>query len=330
MSRLRRVGRPAAAAAAVTVLAVTASGCVTVHGEREIVPAATRAEAAKALKDFTKAYNTAEAQADPTKDAKQITGPFGAVNQASLKAKAARKKDGAKITAPTPLKLTDAKFTIPKQAGWPRWFVADTDSNKDRGGAFRWVMVFTRSGLEQPWEASYLAFVKPDEMPEFKKDKDGLAEPVEEDDPKLAVAPKNLSKEYADYLQDGGKAFEPGAYTSNWLDQREKNAKRLGLATQYIDEPQNTGDFAPVGLRTKKGDAFVFFSTRHFEKRTAAEGLNLRIGDDVRALMTGDAKSSVTLEYAAGQTVLVPPKGTSNSQVKVLNRVQGLTGAKGE
>lgn len=330
MSRLRKVSRPAAAAATVTALAVTASGCVTVHGEREVVPAATEAEAAAAVKDFTKAYNTAQEQADPAKDADLVTGPFGAVTQASLKAKAARKKDGAEIAAPTPLQLKDIEFAIPKQTGWPRWFVADSDSNKDANGSFRWVMVFTRSGIDQLWEASYLAFVPPDKMPAFKKDKDGWAEPVRADDTGLAVAPKNLGKEYVSYLRDGGKAFRPGPYTSNWLAEREKSAKRLGLATQYVDEQQNAGDFAPVGLRTKNGSAFTFFSTRHFEKRTAAEGLNLRIGADVRALMTGDAKSAVTLEYAAGQTALVPPKGTPNAQVQVLNRVQGLTGAKGE
>ncbi|MFM9369838.1 hypothetical protein [Streptomyces sp. Da 82-17] len=324
------MSRPAAAAAAVTVLSVTASGCVTVHGEREILPAATKAEAARALKDFTKAYNKAEAEADPAKDAKVVTGPFGAINQAGLKARAERKKDGDEQPPSAPLKLTDAKFTIPKQAGWPRWFVADTDSNKDRNGSFRWVMVFTRDGIDLPWEASYLAFVPPAKMPEFKKDKDGFAEPVDVDDPKLAVAPQKLSKEYASYLKAGGETFQAGPYTSTWRTQREKAAKRLGLATQYIDEPQNSGDFAPVGLRTENGGALVFFSTRHFEKRTAAEGLNLRIGPDVRALMTGDAKSAVTLEYAAGQTVVVPPKGASTSQVQVLNRVQGLTGAKGE
>ncbi|MFC7309783.1 hypothetical protein ACFQVC_36905 [Streptomyces monticola] len=325
------MSRPAAAAALTTVLTVTASGCVTVHGEREIVPSATKAEAAEALKDFTDAYNKAEKNADPGADASRITGPFGAVNQAALKADAAqRKKNGGKSGGYSPLKLTDAKFSIPKKAGWPRWFVADTDSNKDTNSKFRWVMVFTKGSAAQQWEASYLAFVAPGKMPEFKKDKDGWAEPVSADDPKLAVAPKDLSQEYVSYLKDGGETFAPGALTSGWRTEREKNAKRLGLATQYIDESQNAGDFAPAGLRTEDGGALVFFSTRHFEKRTAAEGLNLRIGDDVRALMRGDAKSSVTLEYAAGQTAQVPAKGTSNSQVSMLNRVQGLTGAKGE
>ena len=60
---------------AVTALSVlTASGCVVVHGEREVVPAATRAEAARALKDFTTAYNTADKAYDRSLDADQVTG----------------------------------------------------------------------------------------------------------------------------------------------------------------------------------------------------------------------------------------------------------------
>ncbi|CAL9585913.1 hypothetical protein SUDANB181_05131 [Streptomyces sp. enrichment culture] len=47
--RPRRRDRNALIAAALTALSLTASGCVVVHGEREVLPAATRAEAAKAV-----------------------------------------------------------------------------------------------------------------------------------------------------------------------------------------------------------------------------------------------------------------------------------------
>ena len=46
----------------------------------------------------------------------------------------------------------------------------------------------------------------------------------------------------------------------------------------------------------------------------------------IKALMTGEVKQSLTLEFVSNQAVLDPPKG----QVKVLSRVEGLTGAKGE
>lgn len=84
--RLRSLNRFALTTGAVTVLSLAASGCVVVHGEREVVPTATRTEAARALKDFTAAYNKADKANDSSLDADRVTGALGAI-------------DGAKLTA---------------------------------------------------------------------------------------------------------------------------------------------------------------------------------------------------------------------------------------
>ncbi|MER5181400.1 hypothetical protein ABT009_24075 [Streptomyces sp. NPDC002896] len=310
---------------------MTASGCVTVHGEREIIPSATKAEAARALEEFTSAYNKADKAYDPALDEDRVTGALGAINQAGLKAKGASEPDGNPDHVP--LKLTDTQFTIPEQAGWPKFFLADADSNRDRDDDpqrdNRWLLVFLRTGVDDAWKAAFLTVVSPDEIPEFTTDKDGWAQPVPADSKSLAVAPKNLSQEYATYLQDGGDAFAPGTHTSEWRALRKKNTTRPGLSTQYIDEPLTSGPYAPVGLRTKDGGALVFFATHHYEKQTAAKGLNLQVSEEVKALMTGEAKQSITLERVSNQAVLDPAKG-STERVEFLNRIQGLTGAKGE
>ena len=54
-----------------------ASGCVAVHGEREVVPSATKAEAAKALKEFTAAYNKADKAYDRPWTRAVVTGALG-------------------------------------------------------------------------------------------------------------------------------------------------------------------------------------------------------------------------------------------------------------
>ncbi|MEV0117729.1 hypothetical protein AB0H77_31595 [Streptomyces sp. NPDC050844] len=310
-------------ASTATVLTLTASGCVTVHGEREVVPSATKAEAERALEDFLTAYNKAEKAYDPALDAARVTGPLSAINQAGLKSRGAQNPGGN--PKHVPLELTDAKFAIPKKAGWPRWFVADTKSN--RRGDLRWVLVFTKGGKDQLWEASYLNLVAPGKVPELKKDKDGWAEPVEVGASGLAVAPRNLGEEYVTYLKSGGDTFAPGDHTSTWKAFRDKNTKRRGIAVQYIDEPQNAGTFAPVGLRTKDGGAMVFFATHHYEKQTAAKGVNLTVDADVKPLMKGEVKQSVTLERVSNQLVIDP---AGSEPVAFLSRIQGLTGAKGE
>ncbi|WP_217145221.1 hypothetical protein [Streptomyces sp. AC627_RSS907] len=325
--RPRRLGKCALMAASVTAVSLTASGCVVVHGEREVLPAATRAEAAKALQQFTSAYNAADKAYDTSLDADHTTGALAAIDSARLKA--GRTNNPGGNPAHTPLVLTDAKFTIPKKAGWPRWFVADAKANK--GGEARWLLVFTRHGLEETWQAAYLTLVAPGKVPEFKTDGDGWAEAVPANSTGLAVPPAGLSKNYTAYLKGGGTSFADGPHTSAWRQLREKRSIRPGLVTQYIDEPLTNGDHAPLALRTKDGGALVFFTSRHYEKQTAAQGAAVPTPNkDVLALTDGEIKQSLTMEFVSNQVVLDPADGSGNGRVSVLGRVQGLTSAKGE
>jgi hypothetical protein len=313
-------------AASVAALSLTASGCVVVHGEREILPSTTRAEAAKALQEFTTAYNEADKAYDASLDADHTTGALADIDSARLKAGKANSPDGNPNH--TPLKLTDAKYTIPKKAGWPRWFLVDAAGNK--GGTARWLLVFTRSSLDAPFQVAYLTLVAPGKVPEFKKDADGWAESVPVNSTGLAAAPGDLSQDYTAYLKNGSDAFADGSHTSQWRALREKNAKKPGLVTQYIDEPLTNGDYQPLALRTADGGALVFFTTRHFEKQTAYAGTSFPIPDkDVLALTTGEIKQSLMMEFVSNEVALDPPQGSGNQQVTILGRIQGMTSAKG-
>ncbi|MFI0236495.1 hypothetical protein [Streptomyces sp. NPDC016845] len=324
MSEVRiGLGRPAAAAAAAVVLSLTASGCVTVHGELEVVPTTTKAQAARALDTFVTAYNKADKTYDRAADAKYVTGALGAIDAAKLKAGRAVNPQGNPSFKP--LELTDSHYTIPKKAGWPRWFVVDSANN--RVADSRWVMVFTRDDVDEPWAVSYLTVFRGDTFPEFRKDADGWAESVAADDKKLAMRPADLSKKYAAYLEDGGDGFAAGPATSEWRAARKKNGTRPGLSTQFIDEPLTSGDYAPLALRTEDGGALVFFATRRYEKQTAFAGSDLpAVSPSVKALMTGDAKQSVTYGFVSNQTAHV---GSAGDDVEVLNRVEGITTAEG-
>ncbi|MBX9393014.1 hypothetical protein K4749_05300 [Streptomyces sp. TRM72054] len=325
--RLRRLDRSVLMAASLTALSLTASGCVVVHGEREVLPGATEDEAAKALQDFTSAYNEADKSYDSSLDADHVTGPLAAIDEARLKAGNVNNPGGNPNHSP--LEFSDVEYTIPKKAGWPRWFLANAKAN--RGGDARWLLVFTRDGLADEWEVSYLTLVAPDKVPEFKKDKDGWAEALPVDSAEFAMKPAELGKNYVTYLQQGGDGFASGAHTSFWRDEREKDKERPGLVTQYIDEPLADGDYAPVALRTADGSALVFFTTHHYVKQTAAAGTSVPApGADVEALTTGEIKQSLTMEFVSNQVALDPKKGSGAQEVTVLGRIQGLTSAKGE
>ncbi len=62
---------------------------------------------------------------------------------------------------------------------------------------------------------------------------------------------------------------------------RAENADRPGRTTQWVDQPLDKGDFAPLALRTEDGGAMVLFATRHFEKQTAARGVPLSVRPEV-------------------------------------------------
>jgi hypothetical protein len=310
---------------------------VTVHGELEVVPGATRSEAAQALEDFTAAYNKADKAYDPALDADRVTGSLGAINQAGLAARQKTNPEGN--AAHEPLELTDASYTIPKKAGWPRWFLADTDSDRDQDGGkqdTRWLLAFVRTGPDAQWKAAYLAVVAPSEIPEFRKDADGSAQPVPsaDTDAALATPPADLSTAYTDYLMDGAPdVFAPGATTAGWRDAR-KNTRRAGFSYQFVDQALDSGTFAPLGLMTEDGGALVFFSSRHFERQTAAQGLRPTVTADVQALLTGEVKSTLTKERVSSQLVYVPKKGAggaggTDGKARVLNRLPGLVAAQG-
>ncbi|MET9951551.1 hypothetical protein ABZ135_08365 [Streptomyces sp. NPDC006339] len=325
-----RAARTLLAAATASVLALAASGCVTVHGERELIPAATQAEAEQALKDFTVAFNKADKAHDPALSAERVTGALGEINQAGLKSRQVTSPGGNKEHRP--LELTDAKFVIPRKAGWPRWFVADTDSNRDTdqgAGDNRWLLVFLKGSASHLWEVAYLSILTPDEVPAFKTEA-GYAVPVAADTADLAVAPGDLGERYAAFLKDGRPGpFAAGPHTTEWRAERKQVANRPGLVTQYVDQPENRGDFAPLGLATEDGGALVFFATRYFERQTAAPGYRPKVGPDVQALLTGEIKNTVTKRWVSSQSVLVKPAGTTADGVVVVGRLQGVTAAEG-
>ncbi|WP_331453958.1 hypothetical protein [Streptomyces sp. SS162] len=312
-------------------LTLTASGCVTVRGELAVVPTATRDEAARALKDFTEAYNAADKAYDPTLDAHRVTGSLGAINQAGLKARSVTDPDGN--PKHRPLELSDVELVIPKKAGWPRWFVADADSNTDTDGGpddNRWLLLFVREGADATWEAAHLAILPPDRVPAFRTDADGWAEPAPADGGSLAVAPARLSRDYAAYMESGEpKVFADGPHTSGLRAERDKISRRPGLALQFADQPLDSGAFAPVGLITEDGGALVFFSNRIYERATTAHGYRPKVTPQEKPLLTGEVRNTLTKEWVSSLTALVKPAPADEDQVVVLNRFQGVTGLKG-
>ncbi|MEX2981823.1 hypothetical protein [Streptomyces sp. C36] len=291
-----------------------------------------RAEAAKVLDTFTDGYNKAYRKLDPALVDRVEGGALAEIAKADLAAQRAA-TPGGNPGYPA-LKLRDARFTIPKAAGWPKFFVADTLSNRDRN---RWLVVFTRDGAREPWKASYLTLLAAGKVPEFTVDKDGYAEAVPASgDTGTAVAPGALSRAYTEYLRTGQNGpFLPGGQPAQLREERGRLARTPTFWTEYIDTPDKAPDFPPLALRTVGGGAMVFFTAHHREKRTMVKGVRPSVTEPrTKALLKGDLKQAVTYTRVSESAVRVPareaPGADGGARTVFLNRIESLIAVKGE
>ncbi|MFE0688152.1 hypothetical protein ACWGNE_14615 [Streptomyces xiamenensis] len=328
-----RVARTAVGVVMAVATAASVSGCVTVHGETAIVPAASEEEAEAALDRFVEVSNESNAAYDAELNETIENGPLGEIDHAGLVARGEVTPGGNADFEP--LELTDATFHIPQQAGWPKFFVADTATN--RSGDNRWLLVFTRNGMDEEWLASYLSVLEPSAVPEFAVDDDGYAEDIPipadakeavGDDAGLVLPPALVGLAYNDFLGSKAGPFADGPYTTEAVERREESNSNPAYAMQYQDSVPTEPGYAPVALRDTDGGALVFFATRHHEKQTMAEGETPVVDPLVEALMEGSAETSVTLVRMAMHAALVPASGAGD--VAVPSRITGVTSAIGE
>jgi hypothetical protein len=330
----RRRPRAFALLALAALLAPALTGCVTVHGERALVPAAPGSGARAALARFVRINNAASKAYDAKLIDEVETGPLGAVDHAGLTVRHREHPQGA--TDFTPLKLRHARFLVPRLRGWPRWFAVEAESN--RAGARHWLLVFQRGayaggGRNAVWRASYIAVLTPGELPKLARDSAGHVEAVPAGADGLAVKPGQLAAAYAAYLQDGPKAAAPVAFAAG-PDTTGERAARAGKArtadsvTQFADQAAPAAADPPMALRTADGGALVFFATLDQTRITLRSGTKASVDQDTRELMTGTLTSALTLSRESGQVAVVPAAG--KGAVRVLDRNLGLVAAKAE
>ncbi|MDK1474049.1 hypothetical protein QNO07_11580 [Streptomyces sp. 549] len=338
--------RVLAAAGGAVLLAATLSGCLTVHGERAVVPAVDKAEARQVLKEYVRDVDKAQRTFDADLSARVERGGLGEIEHAALRARKAVAPDGNPDHEP--LELSAPRFHIPRQAGWPKYFLVDAAAGPDS----RRLLAFTREGVDEKWKAAYSARLAPGDVPEFATDADGHALPVtgsggsEDGDGKgdggdgkgdgageggkLLADPGELSAAYTGYLQDGrGSTFADGPQTSERRATRARSANRPAARNEWADLPASSKQYPPMGLYTEDGSALVFFTSHHQTKQTVASGYTPKVRPLVKPLLKGEPKQWLTQVFVTVQAVVVPPDDAAEDQVRFLDQRTGLVSAEG-
>ncbi|MDT0264786.1 hypothetical protein RM844_00625 [Streptomyces sp. DSM 44915] len=321
------------ALAAVTSL----SGCMTVHGETAVVPAATEDEAEQVLERYFEVTNEARRTYDAELNATVEAGALAEINGAGLTAQGALAEEaaaaegeegaeGEETDGAAQLSYANPRFLIPQQAGWPKFFMVDTEIE---GNESRWLLTFSRNSVDEEWKARYLSVLQPSAIPEFAEDEDGYLEDIQiaSEDTGLSVVPGELGTAYTEYLDQGQGSFLGGPYTSEVLAAREAAAEDPASSTDFADVPSEQDAHPTFAVRTADGGALVLFTMRMDEKRTWAEGETPQVHEMVKPLMQGTADSAVTLQRYATFTAYVPE---GEDPVDLRGRMAGVFQALGE
>ncbi|MDI5961634.1 hypothetical protein [Streptantibioticus silvisoli] len=324
----RRYSRRLSALAAVLLLSSAATGCVTVHGRTALIPSVSKADARKALARFVSVGNRANIKLDPSLNSQVESGPMYTVDESYIRGQHTLHPNGNPQYKP--LVLTDTRLLIPRQVGWPKWFVADTGENRDNG---RWILVFTHSAAARPWTVSYLVATGAGADPDFATDRQGYAEPVPSAGTSLAVQPGELGARYAAYLHSGtgAAAFAPGpATTGARAERRAQLRPQQGVATQFADETGDPKRYPAVAVRLTDGGALVFFSSQTQREQTIASG-TLKVTDqNVTAQLTSPVHKSITEYTFTEEGAEVPPAGArGGAAVRFLAQISQLIDARG-
>lgn len=323
-------GLTTAAVAVAGALTATLTGCVTVHGETAVVTALSKSEAQKVLKEYISSGNKAGREYDTKLNATIERGALGEASQAAMKIdkELDKKRDGGPRSQP--VKVNDPRFHIPRQAGWPKFFVVDTATSLRPSGDARLLLAFTRESVEERWKASYHALVDTGELPEFAEDAEGHAKAVPNGGgEELVTPPHKLSQAYADYLGKGEGEFADGRHTSAERKKRAERGRTRLARNEWADMPASTEQYPPFGLYTKDGGAMVFFASHLHAKQTVTKGYTPNLPDRAEPLLEDELKGSLTLTYVVQHTVRVPTT-KSGDQISYLYNGRALTGAKSD
>ena len=279
--------------------------------------ALTMAQASQVLAAYTTANNTANAQRSDSLLATIETGSSYAIDAGLY-----RLQQALNATAYPAFGPQRAQFYIPRETGYPRWFVVQV-ANADLASPAKITgteyLVFTQAGPGAPWRDAVEPYVISGAVtPSVALGGGGLATPVTAGPP-LAVPAGQIAQVTASSLDGTGRLPDPGNL-ADLLDRKLWQGKLPASAVTDTHTPSG----AVYGLRTSDGGALLFYTD-------AAElTLTAPAGEAMHLTIPGFYSPSQSLTragvgYLEQFATYDPPSGRSG--LRVVADYSGITSA---
>lgn len=280
MSHTKRRTRPLAWAGAALALtgALAAAGCTPTHATagagaqaKNTTPRVTTAQAGQAFASYVAAADRAASTGDATLALSGVTGVQKMAVATQLKAA------GAGVGAVTRYRYGTPAFYLPRQDGYPRWFVASaTRSLVGRQGSpggtaglslaatGQVLMVFQQGSAASPWQVSSISQLPAGvSVPPLATDSAGYVATVPLNSGAQLARPQTTGPLQAAVVDDGpasaaAKVVAAGDLTTGiYAAARAAQTPPPGDVYQWDLEGTHYASFA---LRTADGGALVFYS----------------------------------------------------------------------
>ncbi|WP_337061628.1 hypothetical protein [Kineococcus sp. G2] len=325
-ARAPRTTRAAALAACAAVLALPACAelpAVTAPAAAAGERAALVVQPAQAARVAQAATAPLEAAGDPAATdldalAERVTGPELDLRRAAAAVAAA----GVTPPAAGADDLDAISSVLPRQDGWPRWFLTVTEPGEDGKPS---VVVLRSPSAREPYRVWGTPSLLPGaSLPTTGAPADGAAVVAPDEDTNLPMSPRAVAERYADVLLHGDGSefadlFTADAYRSSVVSSAQEQARALEAAGGSLTQERTLLDDSVVAVRTRDGGALVVAGYRSSVTASGPDGGRPGTLQDVAAALAGrdGGVTSVTTVLEEVVVFAVPPGGGQVSVVAV-------------
>ncbi|NAZ87956.1 hypothetical protein, partial [Kineococcus indalonis] len=218
---------------------------------------------------------------------------------------------GATAPAVSADDLDALSSVLPRQQGWPRWFLTVTEPGPDRKPS---LVVLRSASAREPYRVWATPSLLPGaSLPTTGAPADGAAVVGADEDTNLPLSPQQAVDRYADVLLRGDASefagqFAPDAYRTGVVDSAAQQTRALEAAGGSFTQERTRLEDPVLAVRTRDGGALVVAGYRSSVTAAGpAGGRPGRLQDAAAALAGRPDFTSVTTVVQEVVVLALPP-----------------------